>query len=322
MIPRSRPLRRPVVCREVVLLTAVSLGIFILTTGALSCAAATWPTVTHCSDLQSAILGRPVNYCVDLPANYAAAAPERYPVLYFLHGLFEHDTAWIDHGGKDVLDKMLQDGRLGPFIVVLPDADNTFYVNSYDGKVRYEDFFIQELVPYIDRHYRTIPTRRARGISGVSMGGYGALHLAMLHPNVFGSVSAQGAALIPKFPHPVPTQGRWGFYARVLQHAFGSPLSETYWDANNPLTLAEHPSRFKGLKIYFDCGNHDRYGFEVGAEMLNRILNDRHFPHQFYLREGDHGWPYLQKYLQYALLFHWKYFQRAEHEYAAKKGGQ
>ncbi len=298
---------------------AVLLAACCLARGETPSASATWPTIVHCGDVPSAILGRPVNVCVDLPANYAATAPERYPVLYFLHGLFEHDTAWIRHGGKTVFDALLKEGRLGPFIVVLPDADNTFYVNSFDGKDRYEDFFIRELVPYIDRHYRTIPLRQARGIAGVSMGGYGALHLAMRHPDVFGAVSAQGAALIPKFPHPVPTQGRWGFYARVLEHAFGDPLSEAYWDANNPLTLAEHPRRFKGLKIYFDCGNHDRYGFEYGAEMLNQILNREHFSHQFYLRPGDHGWPYLQKYLQYALLFQWKYFQRAERKYAVRR---
>ena len=301
----------------------VGLVVFFLAASAgLAFAAAPWPTTVHCGSIQSKILGRPVNYCIDLPGNYAATAPRRYPVLYFLHGLFEHDTSWVNEGGKDILDEMLRQKRIGPFIVVLPDADNTFYVNSYDGKVRYEDFFIQELVPYIDQHYRTIPTRLARGISGVSMGGYGSLHLAMRHPNVFGTVSAQGAALIPKFPHPVPTQGRWGFYARVLQHAFGSPLSESYWDANNPLTLAEHPSRFRGLKIYFDCGNHDRYGFEVGAEALNRILNREHFPHQFYLRPGGHGWSYLHKYMQYALLFHWKYFRKAEREYAAARNGR
>jgi S-formylglutathione hydrolase FrmB len=321
MIPRTRSSHLAACCPKASVLRMFLPIIFLFMAGAAAFGAA-WPTTTQCGDIESAILGRPVDYCVDLPAGYAASSKQRYPVLYFLHGLFEHDTAWIDHGGKDVLDGMLRDGRLGPFIVVLPDADNTFYVNSYDGKVRYEDFFIQELVPYIDRHYRTIPTRLARGISGVSMGGYGALHLAMLHPDVFGTVSAQGAALIPKFPHPVPTQGRWGFYARVLQHAFGDPLSEADWDANNPLTLAEHPSRFRGLKMYFDCGDHDRYGFEAGAEMLNRILDSKHFPHQFYLRPGDHGWPYLRKYLQDALLFHWKYFQQAEREYAAKQGAR
>ncbi len=272
-------------------------------------AVAAAPTTTKCDEVPSAILGRSVGYCVDLPADYETSAPIRYPVLYFLHGLFENDQRWIDRGGKEVLDGMLAEGKIGPFIVVLPDAYNTFYVNSSDGKVRYEDFFVKELIPYIDSHYRTIPTRAERGISGVSMGGYGALHLAMEHPDLFEAVSAHSAALLPEFPHPIPTQGRWGFYARVLQEAFGSPLSEAWWDKNNPLNLAKHSSTFDGLKIYFDVGDHDRYGFEEGNELLDKILTKENYPHEFYLREGDHGWPYLRKYMQYSLLFHWKWFE-------------
>jgi S-formylglutathione hydrolase FrmB len=268
------------------------------------------PTTTECGDIQSAVLGRSAGFCIDLPADYAASAPKRYPTLYFLHGLFENDQRWIDRGGKEILDGMLAEGKIGPFIVVLPDADNTFYVNSYDGKVRYEDFFVTELIPYIDAHYRTIATRAERAVSGVSMGGYGSLHLAMQHPDLFVAASAHSAALLPEFPHPIPTEGRWGFYARVLGEAFGRPLSEAWWDKNNPLKLAEHPENFDGLKLYFDVGNHDRYGFEEGNELLDKILTEKHYPHEFYLREGDHGWAYLHNYMQYSLAFHWKWFEK------------
>ncbi|MDE3181379.1 MAG: hypothetical protein KGM47_17185 [Acidobacteriota bacterium] len=276
------------------------------------------PTQLKCTSIDSKILDRAVNYCADLPAGYADSN-QRYPVLYFLHGMFENYHAWDENGGKDILDGLLSKGKIGPFIMVTPDAGNSFYVNSYDGKDRYEDFFIQELVPAIDREYRTIPEAAERGVSGVSMGGYGSLHLAMSHPDVFGSVSAQGAALIPKFPHPVPTTGRYGFYARILERSFGNPLNEDYWDANNPLTLAENPSKFAGLKIYFDCGTDDRYGFEKGAEMLDQTLNAHDFPHVFALRPGNHGWDYLHKYMKYSLIFHWRVFAAAE---AAKSGGQ
>jgi len=269
------------------------------------------PTQLECASVPSKILGRPVDYCIDLPADYHSSA-KRYPTLYFLHGLFENYHAWDEHGGKEILDRLLEAGKIGPFLLVLPDADNTFYVNSYDGHERYEDFFIQELVPFIDHTYRTVPTPQMRGISGTSMGGYGALHLAMKYPNVFGSVSAQGAALLPKFPHPIPTEGRWGFYARILERSFGNPLNEAYWDTNNPLTMAEHPERFRNLKIYFDCGTEDRYGFENGAELLDKILSQHDFPHTFVLRPGNHGWDYLQKYMQYALIFEWRVFQASE----------
>ena len=300
----------------VALLLAVCLA---LPTPARSAPAAT----LDCAAIQSTILARAVNVCVALPPGYEASAPQRYPTLYFLHGLFENERSWSERGGEQVWEELMAAGQLEKFLVVLPDGGKTFYVNSFDGHERYEDFFIQELVPAIDKKYRTIPEVSARGISGTSMGGYGALHLAMDHPDVFGSASAHSAALLPRFPHPLPTEGRWGFYARVLQEPFGAPLNEAYFDANSPLTLAEHPQRFQHLKLYFDCGDQDRYGFEEGAQTLDRILSARGFPHEFALRSGGHGWGYLSQYLKYSLLFHSREFHEAEQALAAsgRSGG-
>lgn len=279
-------------------------------------------TTLECGSVSSSILGRPVNYCVAVPAGYGASGSTRYPTLYFLHGLFENDRSWSERGGQQVVNDLLSQGQIGEFLVVLPDAGRTFYVNSMDGQERYEDFFIQEFISAIDHKYRTAARAATRGISGTSMGGYGALHLAMRHPDVFGSVSAHSAALIEKFPDPLPSEGRWAFYARVLQGPFGSSLNEAYWEAHSPLTLAEHPERFASLKIYFDCGDKDRYGFEEGAQVLDRILSEKKFPHEFLLRPGGHGWTYLSQYLKYSLLFHWRWFQEAErNSVAPAKGG-
>jgi S-formylglutathione hydrolase FrmB len=253
-----------------------------------------------------------VNYCIALPPGYEASSNKRYPTLYFLHGLFENERSWIDRGGEQIWERLSEKGEFANFIVVLPDGGRSFYVNSQDGRERYEDFFMQELVPEIDRRYRTLATAGERGISGTSMGGYGALRLAMRHPEVFGAASAHSAALISKFPSPLPTEGRFGFYARVLQEPFGSPLNESYFDANNPLTLAEHPERFQKLRLYFDCGDHDRYGFEEGAQLLDRILSAKGFPHEYALRPGGHGWEYLLQYLPFSLEFHSKIFSQAQ----------
>jgi len=264
-----------------------------------------------CEAVPSTILRRSVDVCVALPTSYASSS-RRYPTLYFLHGLFENERSWSERGGQQVLEDLWAQKQVGEFLVVLPDGGKTFYVNAYGGYERYEDFFIQELIPSIDRKYRTISSARARGISGTSMGGYGALHLAMGHPDVFGSVSAHSAALIAKIPNPIPSTGRWGFYASILQASFGSPLNDAYWDQNNPLTLADRPERFRRLKLYFDCGDRDRYGFEEGAQILHEKLAARGFPHEFALRPGEHGWSYLNQYLKYSLLFHWRHFEQAE----------
>jgi len=271
-----------------------------------------------CQSFSSTILGHAVDYCVVLPPGYEAGAT-RYPVLYYLHGLFEHADSWYEHSGLQIWEDLINQGKIGKFIVVLPDGGKTFYVNSFDGHERYEDFFIQEFVPGIDQKYRTLATPLTRGITGTSMGGFGALHLAMQHPDIFGSASAHSAALMAKFPDPFPTEGRWQFYARVLQGPFGSPLNEAYFEANNPITLAEHPEHFAHLKLYFDCGDQDRYGFDQGAKLLDQILTAKGFPHEFAIRPGNHGWSYLSQYLPYSLEFHWKIFSAAEDASAGPK---
>jgi S-formylglutathione hydrolase FrmB len=267
-------------------------------------------TKLECNTVTSNILGRQASYCVALPPGYDSSQA-RYPVLYFLHGLFENERSWSEHTGRQTWESLMSQGKIGEFIIVMPDGGESFYVNSFDGHERYEDFLIQEFIPAIDRKYRTFANREDRGISGVSMGGYGALHLAMRHPDVFGAASAHSAALIAKFPNPLPTEGRWGFYARVLQKPFGSPLNEAYFDANNPLTLAEHPELFGKLRLYFDCGDQDRYGFDAGNNKeLDRILTSKGFPHAFVLRPGNHGWSYLDQYLHFSLEFHWNAFRQ------------
>ncbi len=274
------------------------------------------PADVQCEAVPSAILGRSVSVCVALPPSYASST-KRFPTLYYLHGLFENERSWSERGGLQILESLWSQGEAGEFVVIMPDGGKTFYVNAYNGSERYEDFFISELVPWVDGKYRTHAAPLARGISGTSMGGYGALHVAMDHPDVFGSVSAHSAALIPKIPDPLPSEGRWGHYARVLQTSFGSPLNTAYFDRNNPITLADHPARFRELKLYFDCGASDRYGFEAGAAMLHEKLQARGFAHEFALRPGDHGWSYLNQYLKHSLLFHSRWFAQADGRSAA-----
>ncbi|TAM81036.1 MAG: hypothetical protein EPN47_14255 [Acidobacteria bacterium] len=300
---RSGRLHDAVMCAAAALFFLWPLG-----NGSNALAAA--PGTINCDSVPSKILGHPVDYCIDLPADYATST-SRYPVLYFLHGLFENDRRWIDRGGKEVFDHLTADGTIGQFIVVLPNGGETFYIDSEDGKERYEEFFVQELVPFIDHHYRTIDAKGARGISGLSMGGYGALHLAMRHSDLFGSVAATSAVLIDKLPNPLPAEGRWQFYSRILSQAFGSPINQAYWEKNNPLTLARDPSKFEGLKIYFDVGDQDRYGFEKGAAILDEILSKENYPHTYALRPGGHGWEFLDQYMQYPMHFEWQCFEKA-----------
>lgn len=250
----------------------------------------------ECFSLPSKILKRPVPYCVLLPPSYDADKNRLYPILYSLHGLGGNERSFLEAGGLNLVEDLWDQRKLGEFLIVFPDADDTFYINSRDGRVRYEDFFLREFMPYVESRYRVEPGRKFRGITGISMGGFGALHLAFAHPNLFGSVSAHSAALMDTLPN-VPGAGGNGIPS----------VDPEYWTENNPLTLAKS-ARLNGLEIYFDCGTEDDYGFYKGAKELDAELTKRRIPHEFHLYPGGHDWNYFAAHLPASLSFHSKVF--------------
>src|SRR5262245_6589010 len=207
---------------------------------------------------QSASLNRELRYGIYLPPSYEKST-RKYPVLYFLHGLNENEMRWSTRGETDLmLDRMIADGKIGEFIVALPFGSNSFYTNVRSGGEPWEDDIIKDFIPMIESTYRVNATRATRGISGISMGGYGSLKLAMKHPELFGSVSAHSAALVVDFKN---MDRRQQFIFNALgPRIFGIDQDLTYWDANNPLTLAKDTKKLQGMKIYFDCGTEEDYG--------------------------------------------------------------
>src|SRR5208337_4850049 len=135
------------------------------------------------------------------------------------------------------------------------------------------------------KRYRVSPGRANRAISGISMGGYGALHLAFRHPQLFSAVSAHSAALIEKLPAFLggsAPQSNQPNRARIFGGVFGSPPDPAYWNQQSPIRLAR-TANLAGLKIYFDCGDQDDYGFDAGAAVLDKVLTARHMAHEFHL---------------------------------------
>ncbi len=261
----------------------------------------------ECRSLDSRILGHPVAYCILLPPSYDAEKARRYPVLYFLHGLGDDEQMFLHSGGFNLVEDLWEQHQLGEFLIATPAAGSSFYINSRDGARRYEDFFVQEFLPTIEKRYRTRAGRAFRGVGGISMGGYGALHLAFRHPELFGSVSAQSAALIEKLPHITAAGPRLSARTQVLGDVFGSPPDPQFWDRNNPLVLGRK-AELAGLRIYFDCGSEDDYGFDDGAEALDKVLASRRIPHEFHLYPGGHNWTYFSEHLPASLKFHSRAF--------------
>jgi len=258
----------------------------------------------ECRSLPSSILGRKVAYCVLLPPSYDGAKTRRYPVLYFLHGLGENEQVLPNSGGWNLIQDLWDERRIAEFLIVTPDADRSFYINSRDGRVRYEAFFIREFLPYIENHYRIRNDREHRGISGVSMGGYGSLRFGFRYPALFGSVSAHSAALVAKLPRAqLGTSGEQAL-SIALGSAFGNPFDRAFWDRNSPFTLVRNSPPPVGLKVYFDCGTEDEYGFNVGAQAFHDLLVSRGIPHQFHLYLGGHDEAYVAQHLPASLAFH------------------
>lgn len=263
----------------------------------------------QCAAVQSAILGRAVRYCALLPPSYDIEKPRRYPVLYYLHGLNENEQSLVNFGGWNLVENLQEEGRIGEFIIVTPDGGRSFYINSRDGRERYEDFFIREFMPAIEGTLRIRAARNRRGIGGTSMGGYGALHLAFKYPQLFASVSAHSAALLRAPPKELFSRGSPpGRWLSALSGAFGSPPDRDFWVRQSPFTLARQSSGLGRLKIYFDCGTEDEFGFEAGAQALHDVLNSRRVAHEFHLYPGGHGWLYVAEHLHASLEFHSRAF--------------
>jgi S-formylglutathione hydrolase FrmB len=267
-----------------------------------------------CDALNSRILNHPVHYCVYLPASYDAAATKHpaqtYPVLYYLHGLGDNERTLFNSGGWTMLDDLRQQHRIGEFLIVAPEGGRTFYINSADGSVRYSDFFLQEFIPLIETKYRVSKGRNNRAISGISMGGYGALRFGFAHPEMFSAVSAQSAALITESPRELDAAARSGApLGKLLAAVFGNPIEAQHWKNNSPFVLAQkNAATLRRMAIYFNCGQDDNYGFEKGAAALHEQLQKAGVKHEYHSYPGDHSLSYFLAHFAELMEFHSRAF--------------
>jgi S-formylglutathione hydrolase FrmB len=280
----------------------------------ISAAPASAQSRIDCSALNSRILKQPIRYCVFIPSGYdAGAAPHsarRYPVLYFLHGLGDNERTLFNSGGWTLLDDLRSEHKMGDFLIVAPEGRRSFYVNSADGSFRYSDFFLEEFLPYIEGKYRVRAGRAGRAISGISMGGYGALRFAFAHPQLFSAVSAQSAALVTESPKQLDSASQTGVpILNVLAPVFGRPIDVPHWSANNPFYLAKRNApALQKLAIYFNCGQDDNYGFEKGAAQLDAELKTESVKHEYHAYPGDHSITYFLSHFAEVMEFHSKAF--------------
>lgn len=255
--------------------------------------------------IKSTILGRNVNYTVYLPADYDVSQ-RSYPVVYLLHGFTDDNTGWLQFGEINrYADKAIADGTIPPMVIIMPNADSSWYVNSYDGKENYEDFFIKEFMPFVEKKYHIKADRRYRGVAGLSMGGYGTLIYALKYPQLFAAAAPLSAGVFSGDELKAMPDIN---YANALARVFGRDLKgadrlNDKWYANSVLDIvAKAPAdSLKRVRIWIDCGDDDF--LTKGNCLLHIALTDKHVPHEFRVRDGAHNWTYWRTGITDALQF-------------------
>jgi S-formylglutathione hydrolase FrmB len=246
------------------------------------------------------IVAGPTHVRILLPTGYARSK-RRYPVLYLLHGAADDYRSWTDKGAAERLTAGLR------LIVVMPDTGPTggytdWYNGGAGGPPEWETYHIDELLPWVDRHFRTTPRRSERAVAGLSMGGFGAMSYAARHPDLFGAAASFSGAVDTNNPLDIAVTGDDVFGPRATQ--------EVRWRAHDPWDLA---ANLRGLDLVLRTGNGLPGGPFGGGDIVeetvhamsvafHRRLQRLHIPHLWDdYGPGGHTWPYWQRDLRATL---------------------
>lgn len=262
--------------------------------------------------VKSKLMGKDIKYSIYLPADYDKTN-RNYPVLYLLHGYSDDETGWTQFGmAQEIADKTINSGDAPAMIIVMPDAEVTWYMNTFDGKGRYEDFFIQEFIPYIDANYHTRAKKEFRAIAGLSMGGFGTLLLATKHPELFTAASALSAAVRTDEDMVAMPDERWeSRYSTIYgPNLKGNARLTDFYYKNSILKIIDtaSPEKLKSVRYYIDCGDDD--ALVKGNMILHANMMEKGIPHEFRVRDGAHTWTYWRTALPEVLKFTGQSFHR------------
>jgi S-formylglutathione hydrolase FrmB len=239
----------------------------------------------------SASMKKTIKAVVIRPDDYATASA--FPVVYLLHGYSGNYSDWIikAKGFEKAVD-------LYQMIIVCPDGNNSWYWDSpVDPNYKYETYVSMELVNWVDGKYKTIKGRNGRGITGLSMGGHGALYLALKHQDVFGTAgSMSGGVDIRPFPNNWDMALRLGTYSEHPEN----------WEKYTVINML-HLLKPNSLALIIDCGTEDFF-YKVNENLHEQLLY-RNIPHDYITRPGAHNWNYWTNSIQYQLLFMNNYFR-------------
>jgi len=250
--------------------------------------------------MTSKILNGERKYAIYLPPDYETSQ-RSYPVLYLLHGGGDDQTGWVQFGEVlHIADRSINEGTATPMVIVMPDASSgrRGYFNDVKGDWRYEDFFFEEFMPYVEKQYRIKGEKRYRAVAGLSMGGGGSFMYALHHPEMFSS-----ACPLSAYAGPLSMEAtRSRFEDRGIKGLTEDQI-KTYYEHHSAVYLVENmpEDRKKAVRWFIDCGDDD-FLFE-GNSLIHIAMRKREIPHEFRIRNGGHSWTYWRESLPSVLSF-------------------
>ncbi len=251
-------------------------------------------TLIQDSFASSALHGEKRPFQVYLPPSYNSPKGKlkRYPTLYLLHGSPGNDNDWVTAGKAPYsASTLIATGKIPELIMIFPDGngrpgETSEWGNSSDKRQNIETYIATDMVNYVDHHYRTLANAAHRAIGGLSMGGFGAMNIAIHHPNMFGCVISLG-----------------GYY-RAEGTIWGKNLD--YIKANSPLETLAQTRKAWGLRIYIGAATHDQPYYDDTKEFAS-LLHRLNIPYAFDLQSGYHAWHIWEVQMYNALLWlQWK----------------
>lgn len=257
--------------------------------------------------MTSKILKMERKYAIYLPPGYESS-DRSYPVLYLLHGGGDDQTGWVQFGEvQHIAENAFSEGKATPMIIVMPDANTgqRGYSNNATGTWRYEDFFFEELMPFVEKKYRIKTDKRYRAVAGLSMGGDGSFTYALHHPELFSSACPMSAGTGPLSLEEARTR------LRRADAAIADSLIEKFYKRQSvPAMINAMPDSLKkSVRWYIDCGDDD-FLYE-GNSLVHIAMRKREIPHEFRIRDGAHNWTYWRAALPEVLAF----VSQAFHQY-------
>jgi enterochelin esterase-like enzyme len=250
--------------------------------------------------MTSKILKMDRKYAIYLPPDYESSQ-RSYPVLYLLHGAGDDQTGWVQFGEiLNIADRAINEGKATPMIVVMPDANTgkRGYVNDIKGDWRYEDFFFEEFMPFIEKTYRIKGEKRYRAIAGLSMGGEGTFIYALHHPELFSAACPLSAATGPASIDDMKNYRLWQNTENV-----SDADKKAYFEKYSVLSLINNmkDDQKKAVRWYIDCGDDD-FLYE-GNSLAHIAMRKKEIPHEYRTRDGGHTWTYWRTALPTVLEF-------------------